>query len=149
MNRLLTQCCSVLATPKHPNGKKHRPKTTNRTWSRPSQWWNIWTVVALPINRQLTGYSKVNLFTGASKHQHCRRETQGSRQWTDNLGDQSVQIGVGGTLNVQVPATNIVKSFVVVHDCHVGVLQQWMHTQHLDWRVLHSKVRHTSTNKCK
>ena len=60
------------------------------------------------------------------------RETEGSRQWTDNLGNQSVQIGVGRTLNVQVPAANVVKSFVVVHDGHIGVLQQWMHAQDLN-----------------
>ena len=31
----------------------------------------------------------------------------------------------------QVAATNIVECFVIVHDGHVGVLQQRMHTQHL------------------
>ena len=60
------------------------------------------------------------------------QETERSSQWTDNLGNQSVQIGVSRTLDIQVPAANIVKSFVVVHDGHIGVLQQWMHTQDLN-----------------
>ena len=42
-----------------------------------------------------------------------------------------VQVGVGWALNVQVPATNIVERFVVVHDCHIGVFQQGVDAQHL------------------
>ena len=42
-----------------------------------------------------------------------------------------VQIGVGWAFDIQVPATNVVKCFIVVHDGHVGVLQQRMHAQHL------------------
>ena len=32
-------------------------------------------------------------------------EAKAGRQGTDDLGDQAVQVGVGGTLNVQVPET--------------------------------------------
>ena len=46
-------------------------------------------------------------------------------------GTPPVQIGVGWTFDIQVPATNVVQCFIVVHDGHVGVLQKWMHAQHL------------------
>ena len=35
-------------------------------------------------------------------------------QGGNDLGDQPVEVGVGGTFNVQVPATNIVKRLVVL-----------------------------------
>ena len=33
-------------------------------------------------------------------------ETKGSGDWGDNLADQSVQVGVSGTVNVQIPPKN-------------------------------------------
>ena len=42
----------------------------------------------------------------------------------DDLGDQTVQVGVGGALDVQVAAADVVDGFVVEHDGDVGVLQQ-------------------------
>ena len=86
------------------------------------------TIVRLPVQECYSVH-------GLPKAFWLLRGTERSRQWTDNLGNQSVQIGVGRTLNMtckQVPATNIVKSFVVVHDGHIGVLQQWMHAQDLN-----------------
>ena len=40
-----------------------------------------------------------------------------------NLADETVQIGVGGSLDVQVPAADVVDGLVVHHEGAVGVLQ--------------------------
>ena len=42
------------------------------------------------------------------------RGTKGGGQTGDDLGNQPVQIGVGWTLDVQVPAANIVECLVVL-----------------------------------
>ena len=41
-----------------------------------------------------------------------------------DLTDQPVQVGVGGSLNVQVPAADIVDGFIVHHKGAVRVLQR-------------------------
>ena len=41
----------------------------------------------------------------------------------DNLTNQTIQIGVGGSLNVQVPAADVVDGLIVHHEGAVGVLQ--------------------------
>jgi hypothetical protein len=51
-------------------------------------------------------------------------ESQGSGQRRDDLGDQSVQVGVRRTFNVQVSAADIVQGFIIVHDRDVGVFQE-------------------------
>merc|ERR1740138_688162 len=48
----------------------------------------------------------------------------------DDLRQQAVQVGVGGALDVEVPAANIVQRLVVVHNCDVGVLEQRMNAKH-------------------
>merc|ERR1719272_2815357 len=63
---------------------------------------------------------------------HVQRtvETQGGGQGRDDLRDQTVQVRVRGTLNVQVAAANIVQSLVVDLVGHIGVLEQRVHAQH-------------------
>jgi len=56
-------------------------------------------------------------------------ESQRGSQGGDNLGQQSVQVGVGWALDVQVAAADIVESLVVVHDGHISVLQQGVDAQ--------------------
>jgi len=51
-------------------------------------------------------------------------ESEGGGQGGDDLGDQSVKIGVGGSLDVEVSSADIVDSFVVEHNGHIGVLQE-------------------------
>jgi hypothetical protein len=46
-----------------------------------------------------------------------------------NLGDQSVQVGVGWTFNVQVSAADIVDGFVINHEGTVGVFQSGVASQ--------------------
>ena len=53
-------------------------------------------------------------------------ETQGSGDGADDLGDQTVQVGIGGTLDVQVTTADVVDGLVVDHEGTVGVLQGGM-----------------------
>ena len=46
-------------------------------------------------------------------------ESERGSDGTDNLGNQSVQVGVGWSLNVQVTSADIIDSFVVDHKCAV------------------------------
>jgi hypothetical protein len=51
-------------------------------------------------------------------------ESEGGSERRDNLGDESVEVSVGGSLNVEVSAGNIVDSLVVEHDGDIGVLEE-------------------------
>jgi len=53
-------------------------------------------------------------------------ESEGGSQGRDGLGDQSVEIGVGGSLNIELSSADIVDSFIVEHDSNIGVLQKGM-----------------------
>ena len=59
---------------------------------------------------------------GTVKAQRCR-------DGADNLGDQTVQVGVRGTLDVQVATTDVVNGLVVDHEGAVGVLKSGMGRQ--------------------
>ena len=50
-------------------------------------------------------------------------ETQRSSDGGDDLTDQTVEIGVGGSLDVEVPAADIIDGLIVHHEGTVGVLQ--------------------------
>jgi len=51
-------------------------------------------------------------------------ESQRSSEGRDNLSNESVQVGVGGSLDIEVSSADIVDSFVVEHDGDVGVLKK-------------------------
>lgn len=51
-------------------------------------------------------------------------ETEGSGQTGDDLGDETVEVGVSWLLNVEVTTANIVESFVVKAKSTIGVLQK-------------------------
>ena len=51
-------------------------------------------------------------------------ESEGSGEGRDDLGDQSVQVGVSGSLNIEVSAADVVDGLVVEHDGDVGVLEE-------------------------
>merc|ERR1711976_406661 len=53
-------------------------------------------------------------------------EPQGGGDGADDLADQTVQVGVGGALNVQVPAADVIDGLIVDHEGTVGVLQGGM-----------------------
>merc|ERR1711937_809375 len=47
-------------------------------------------------------------------------ESEGGSEGRDNLGNESVQVGVGGSLDIEVAAADIVDGLVVEHDSDVG-----------------------------
>jgi len=51
-------------------------------------------------------------------------ETEGGGQGGDDLGQQTVQVGVRGALDVEVAAADVVKSFVVHLIGNIGVLEK-------------------------
>jgi len=51
-------------------------------------------------------------------------ESEGGSQGGDDLRDQSVEIGVGGSLNIKVSTADIVDGLVVEHDGDIGVLEK-------------------------
>merc|ERR1712051_782295 len=51
-------------------------------------------------------------------------ESEGGSEGRDDLGDQSVEVGVGGALDVEVSAADVVHGLVVEHDGDVGVLEE-------------------------
>jgi hypothetical protein len=58
-------------------------------------------------------------------------ETKRGGQRRHNLGDQTIQIGVGRTLNVQVTTADIVKGFVIQAKGAISVLQKRVRRQHM------------------
>ena len=56
-------------------------------------------------------------------------ETKGRGQRGDNLSDQAVQVGVGGALDVEVAAADVVQSLVVDLVGDIGVLEERVDTQ--------------------
>ncbi|GIX61833.1 uncharacterized protein BcabD6B2_12680 [Babesia caballi] len=63
---------------------------------------------------------------------HVQRavEAQGGGERRNDLGDQTVQVGVGGPSDVEVALANVVDGLVVEHHGHVGVLEQRVRRQH-------------------
>ena len=53
-------------------------------------------------------------------------EAQRSGQGRDDLRNHPVQVGVGGLLKAQLVTADVVNSFVVQHEGHIGVLQEGM-----------------------
>jgi len=57
-------------------------------------------------------------------------ESEGGGEGRDDLGDQSVQVGVGGALDIEVSTADIVTGLVVEHDSDVGVLKEGVGGEH-------------------
>ena len=51
-------------------------------------------------------------------------ETEGGREGRDDLSDETVEVGVGRTLNVEVAAADVVEGLVVKQKVTVGVLEE-------------------------
>eukprot|EP00760_Papus_ankaliazontas_P018112 PhM_4_TR17429/c0_g1_i1/m.78134 len=51
-------------------------------------------------------------------------EAEGGGEGGDDLGDEAVEVGVGGALDVEVPSANIINCLVIKHDGDVGVLEE-------------------------
>merc|ERR1712153_279265 len=57
-------------------------------------------------------------------------ETKGGGQGGDDLGDETVEVGVGRTLDVQATTADVVEGLVVKHDGDVGVLEEGVGGEH-------------------
>merc|ERR1711981_283016 len=51
-------------------------------------------------------------------------ESEGGSKGGDNLGDESVEVGVGGSLNIKSSSADIVDGFVVKHDSDISMLKK-------------------------
>jgi len=51
-------------------------------------------------------------------------ESEGGSQRGDDLGNESVQVGIGGSLNVQVSSADIVHCLVIKHNGNISVFQK-------------------------
>merc|ERR1719273_1367990 len=57
-------------------------------------------------------------------------ESEGGSEGRDDLSDDSVEVGVGWALNVEVPSADVVDGFVVEHDGDIGVLKEGVGGEH-------------------
>ena len=57
-------------------------------------------------------------------------ESEGGSERGDNLGDESVQVGVGWSLNVEVSSADIVDGLIVEEDGDIGVLEEGVGGEH-------------------
>merc|ERR1719428_1353929 len=51
-------------------------------------------------------------------------ESEGGSQGRDNLGNESVQVGVGWSLDIEVSSADIVNGLIVEHDSDISVLEE-------------------------
>jgi len=57
-------------------------------------------------------------------------ETEGGSEGGDDLSDETVEVGVGRTLNVEATTADVVEGLVVKHDGDVGVLEEGVGSEH-------------------
>merc|ERR1719201_1607551 len=60
----------------------------------------------------------------------CTIEAEGGSQGGDDLGDEAVEVGVGGALDVEGTAADVVDGLVVEHDGDVSVLEERVRGEH-------------------
>ena len=51
-------------------------------------------------------------------------ESEGGSQGRDNLGNKSVKVGVGWSLDIEISSADIINGFVIDHDSNIGVLEE-------------------------
>ena len=51
-------------------------------------------------------------------------ESEGGSQGRDNLGNESVQVGVGWSLDIEVSSADIIDGLIVEHDSDISVLKE-------------------------
>ena len=51
-------------------------------------------------------------------------ESEGGSEGGDDLSDESVQVGVGWSLDIEVSSADIVNGLVIEHDGDIGVLEE-------------------------
>ena len=53
-------------------------------------------------------------------------ESEGSGQGGDNLGNESVQVGVGWSLNIEISSADIIDGFVIKNNGNISVFKKRM-----------------------
>jgi hypothetical protein len=56
-------------------------------------------------------------------HIECPIKSEGGSDRGNNLADETVEIRVGGTIDVKIPAADVVDRFIIHHESTVGVLE--------------------------
>jgi len=51
-------------------------------------------------------------------------ESEGSSQGGDNLGNESVQVGVGWSLDIEISSADIIDGFVIEDNSNIGMLKE-------------------------
>lgn len=57
-------------------------------------------------------------------------ESEGGSQRGDNLSDESVQVGVGWSFNIEVSSADIVNGFVIKHNGNISVFEERVSGEH-------------------
>jgi hypothetical protein len=57
-------------------------------------------------------------------------ESEGSSERGNNLSNKSVQVGVGGSLNIEVSSADIIDGFVIKHNGDISVLKERVGSEH-------------------
>mmetsp|Transcript_58655 Transcript_58655/g.80532 ORF Transcript_58655/g.80532 Transcript_58655/m.80532 type:complete len:261 (-) Transcript_58655:65-847(-) len=57
-------------------------------------------------------------------------ESEGCGQRGDNLSDESVKVGVGGSLDIEVSSADIVNGLVIKHNSNIGMLKEGVGGEH-------------------
>jgi len=68
-------------------------------------------------------WNQVGLEFGNIDVQGTIESQRGGQGW-DNLGDQSVQVGVGWSFDIEVSSADIIDGFVIEHNGNIGVFQE-------------------------
>ncbi len=63
-------------------------------------------------------------------HVECTIKAQRGSEGGDDLGNQAVEVGIAGALNVELATANVVHSLIVKHDSHIGMLQERVGGEH-------------------
>jgi len=53
-------------------------------------------------------------------------ESKGSCKGGDNLSNESVQVGIGWSLNIKVSSADNINGFIVDHNSNIGMLKEGM-----------------------
>ena len=51
-------------------------------------------------------------------------DSEGGGKGRDNLGNESVQVGVGGSLDIEVSSADIIDGLVINHNGNIGMLKE-------------------------
>ena len=53
-------------------------------------------------------------------------ESEGSSEGGNNLGDESVEVGIGWSLDIEVSSADIIDGLVIKHNGNIGMLKEGM-----------------------